>query len=211
VLADQTCFQPGLDCVFYLYPTLEAARVGESSGGSGFFVGSQMELNKPWQQIYAVSNLHCIVEAGPEIVLRINKSNDQLDYITTRKADWITHENRCDVAVLPIALAPEHKYNFISSHLFFLTPEIISHCAIGPGDDVFMVGRFIGHDGKQSNLPTARFGNISRMDGEPIEDKYGIRQDSFLVDIRSISGYSGSPVFVYIQRHGHHRHCASYR
>ena len=63
-----------------------------------------------------------------------------------------------------------------------------------------MVDRFIGHDGKQSNLPTARFGNISRMDGEPIEDKYGIRQDSFLVDIRSISGYSGSPVFVYINQ-----------
>jgi hypothetical protein len=61
-----------------------------------------------------------------------------------------------------------------------------------------MIGRFIGQDGKQRNLPTARFGKIARMNGEPIPDKFGINQDSLMVEMRSISGYSGSPVFVLI-------------
>jgi hypothetical protein len=36
------------------------------------------------------------------------------------------------------------------------------------------------------------------MNGESIEHESGIGQDSFLVEMRSFSGYSGSPVFVYI-------------
>lgn len=33
--------------------------------------------------------------------------------------------------------------------------------------------------------------------GETIVDEYGCRQESFLVEARSLAGYSGSPVFVY--------------
>lgn len=33
--------------------------------------------------------------------------------------------------------------------------------------------------------------------GETITDEYGCRQESFLVEARSLAGYSGSPVFVY--------------
>jgi hypothetical protein len=65
-----------------------------------------------------------------------------------------------------------------------------------PGDDVFFLGRFIGHDGVQRNAPAARFGNISMLP-EPIRKEDGSAQLSFLVEARSLSGYSGSPVFVY--------------
>jgi hypothetical protein len=190
-----------LDCVFYIYPTLEDAKAGKAVGGTGFFVGFQIFPNRHWpEQIYAVTNRHCISKSGEDIVLRINKPSGKLDYLPTKSRDWFPHpSNLCDVAVLPLDLSSEeHRFNFISSRLFFLTPEIISHCWIGPGDDVFMIGRFIGQDGKESNLPTARFGNISRMNGEPIKDDDGIPQDSFLVEMRSMSGYSGSPVFVYL-------------
>ena len=61
-----------------------------------------------------------------------------------------------------------------------------------------MIGRFINHEGKQKNLPTVRFGNISMMPDEPIADENDIQQESFLVECRSIPGYSGSPVFVLI-------------
>jgi len=187
-----------LQCVFYLYPTLESAQAGREIGGTGFFVGVQLEVNKPWQQIYAVTNRHCILKSGLEVVLRINKADGTLDYLSTRANDWKSHPDLHDVAVLAIELNHEHEYNFVGSDLFFITPERLHQRNICPGDDVFMVGRLIGQDGKQNNLPTVRFGNISRMTGEPIEDEHGIGQDSFLVEMRSFSGYSGSPVFLYI-------------
>jgi hypothetical protein len=62
-----------------------------------------------------------------------------------------------------------------------------------------MVGRFINHEGKQQNRPTLRYGHIAMMPSEPIEDaKSGIKQESYLVECRSMGGYSGSPVFVMV-------------
>ena len=62
-----------------------------------------------------------------------------------------------------------------------------------------MVGRFINHDGGQENAPTARFGNIAQMPLKTMKYDYGRHQESYLVECRSIGGYSGSPVFVHIQ------------
>lgn len=81
----------------------------------------------------------------------------------------------------------------------FLTKERLQEHNIGPGDDVFMVGRFVNYDGRQRNLPTVRFGSISMMPWEPVtHPTRGIVQESYLVEMRSLSGYSGSPVFVYL-------------
>lgn len=60
-----------------------------------------------------------------------------------------------------------------------------------------MVGRFIGHDGKQRNTPSVRFGNIAMMPLEPLLHERGHKQESYLVEARSLPGYSGSPVFVW--------------
>jgi hypothetical protein len=64
---------------------------------------------------------------------------------------------------------------------------------------VFVVGRFKNAQGKLRNIPSVRFGNIAQMPHEPIEQRrvFGkFQQESFLVEARSISGFSGSPVFL---------------
>jgi hypothetical protein len=61
-----------------------------------------------------------------------------------------------------------------------------------------MVGRFVNHEGRQRNTPTARFGNISMMPWEPVRNPLRGAQESFLVETRSLGGYSGSPVFLHI-------------
>jgi hypothetical protein len=70
------------------------------------------------------------------------------------------------------------------------------------GDDCFIIGRFINHEGQQKNQPSLRFGNIAQMPYEPIMrqtlDGRRVPQDSYLVEAHSISGYSGSPVFVHL-------------
>jgi hypothetical protein len=58
-----------------------------------------------------------------------------------------------------------------------------------------MIGRFINHEGKQRNLPTVRFGNIAMMPLEKVLMSDGLLQEAFLVEMRSLPGYSGSPVF----------------
>jgi hypothetical protein len=55
-----------------------------------------------------------------------------------------------------------------------------------------MVGRFVYHAGKYFNQPSVRSGIISVMPSD-IEVDNGT-QEAFLIEMRSISGHSGSPV-----------------
>ena len=85
----------------------------------------------------------------------------------------------------------------------FLTREIVSEAEIGVGEDVFMIGLFLDaawQVGKTRNTPMARFGNISAM---PTSDSLfmfsgnGNRNEYFILDLHSRTGFSGSPVFVF--------------
>ena len=67
----------------------------------------------------------------------------------------------------------------------------------GPGEEVVMLGRFLGYDGTEENKPVARFGNLAMAPTVPIKHPWGFTQPSFLIECRSVSGYSGSPVFIY--------------
>ena len=62
-----------------------------------------------------------------------------------------------------------------------------------------MIGLFTSHHGGERNVPSARFGNLAMLanDGAPIETEGGFRRPCHLVDMRSRSGFSGSPVFIY--------------
>ena len=99
---------------------------------------------------------------------------------------------------------PDEKYKYADIHFDMLfSSEQVVDINLGPGDEVFLVGRFINSEGKQRNIPTLRFGNISQMPIEPIEQTRvsGKRlQESFLVEARAISGYSGSPVFTMLMK-----------
>lgn len=206
-----------LDSVIYLYESEEAADRGDSAGGSGFLVGvplrddnrfshwdkiSDMEWMQgpnmfgvgPWA-IYAVTARHVIGEGCP--VIRINSATGPAKPLPLAADDWIPHPDGDDVTVCPLELDPALRVGFVPLP-FVLTSERLYRRKIGPGDDVFFIGRFIGRDGKERNTPTVRFGNLAMMPFEPIFNRdTGISQQSFLVEMRSLPGYSGSPVFVY--------------
>jgi hypothetical protein len=69
---------------------------------------------------------------------------------------------------------------------------------VGPGDNVFMIGRFINLQGGEEKIePSTRFGNISAM-LQPLRNSDLSRdQIGFAVEMRSRTGFSGSPVTVY--------------
>jgi hypothetical protein len=185
-----------LDCVIYLYPSEVDADNGERAGGSGFLVGVPTQgLRQNGWFMYAVSNKHVIQNAT---TLRLNTCDGKKTIMPTVRSSWLTHPDGDDLAVCPLSFdSRDYKFNHVP-RATFLSKDVIKNFNIGPGDDVFMVGRFINHEGRQLNLPTVRFGNIAQMPWETIKQDDGFEQESFLVEVRSIGGYSGSPIFAFI-------------
>jgi hypothetical protein len=181
-----------LKCVVYLYPNEAAAEEGKPSGASGFLVGFPIE---GFVGVLAVVVTNRHVANGCR-VLRVNKKDGGIEII--RLGPW-AYSLEDDVAVGASGLTDTHAVNVVSYPDHFLSEDLLKSRDIGPGDDCFMVGRFIRHDGALNNRPTARFGHIAQMPGEPITVDRGPPQVCFLVEIHSMRGFSGSPVFVGIR------------
>jgi hypothetical protein len=182
-----------LDCVVYLYPDHRHANDGEGMGGSGFLLRVQDAADLTREQIYVVTNWH-VVESG-HLTVRLNTQDGVQEIIDTDEPLWFRHPNGDDLAIFPLAHhAQELKFGCISS-FNILNKTTVDLYNIGPGDDVFTVGRFINHDGKQRNLPTVRFGSIAQMPWEPVRIS-DFDQESFLIETRSLFGSSGSPVIL---------------
>ena len=186
-----------LKCIFYLYPSFEAADKSARGGGTGFFVSVPVEPGQPrtMSLAYCVTAAHLIEEGN--LFLRVNTRDGRFDIIETQASDW-THDPRgSDSAIMMGGPTPEtHEMEHIPSTIF-LTRDMLRSYKVGPGDEVYFVGRFVNYDGRGKNTPSVRFGNISMLPEERVKVR-GIRaQESYLVEARSIPGYSGSPVFVY--------------
>ena len=184
-----------LESVIYLYPDAESANRGEKAGGSGFVVRVLSDLNPDMGYLYAVTNSH-VIRANNSSVVRMNTKGGGIFVGTIRDDQSHHHPDGDDIAVTPVTLPPTIQYKFLDVK-DFLTKDQVEKFGIGPGDDTFMVGRLISHGGSQRNLPPVRFGNIAMMPEEPlINETRGLKQESFVVEMQSIGGFSGSPVFV---------------
>lgn len=183
--------QDMLDCAIYFYLDEAGARSGKQMGASGFLLGVAVHGG---HILYAVTNRH-VIEGGAWTI-RLNTFEGSVSTIDTTERDWFLADGD-DLAIMPISLSKDiHKYKFIQDEWLLLEEDVRAY-DIGPGDPCYVIGRFINHDGAQQNTPTARFGQIAQAPIEMVEVD-GSRQESFLVEIRSIGGFSGSPVFVYL-------------
>lgn len=131
-------------------------------------------------------------------MVRINKDGGGYKVIETTLDQWFWGEPT-DIAVCQIhEIGDAPRLRSVQSNLW-LTESDVDDLDVGLGDDVFMVGRFKGRDGKARNIPVTRFGTICAMPdpNELIEMKRVLDQEAFLAEMRSYSGFSGSPVFMY--------------
>jgi Trypsin-like peptidase domain len=182
------------DSAFYIYKSAADARRGEAEGGTGFLVVVQHKTNKRYGVLYAVTNAH-IIRAFNTPTFRLNTPSGQIATESTRRSDWTLHPDGDDIAVIPVQGYEKYQIRAIPEHLF-LNREFLHEYGYGVGDEVFMVGRFVGHEGRKRNLPSVRFGNISMVPEEPV--RHGSEEhEAFLIELRSVGGYSGSPVFIW--------------
>lgn len=178
---------------------------GTVFGATAFFIGIP-NSNETGFHTYAVTAKHCIKEIEEATIddcvyLRLNLRQKGYRTLATKIGQWFFHpsDKKIDVAVLPIDMN-----NIRSDHLIipaddFITDERINMGLVGPGDDVFVTGLFLYHQGTQRNIPIIRAGNIAVMPEEPIKsvDKRYAPMTGYLIEARSTGGLSGSPVFVH--------------
>lgn len=184
---------------FYLYHSVEDAKVGTNFGGTGFFVGYPTGESLAPSLVYAVTNWHVAVRDGASVI-RVNKIGGGVDILEFDPSEWEFPPNGADIAVIPHNRLPlrESRHEIVALGLdVFLTKADVANLGVGAGDDVFMIGRFVDHDGAARNEPAARFGNISVMPQIVSQPTGANNRYSFILDVHSRSGYSGSPVFVY--------------
>jgi len=189
-----------LESVFYLYSSEEDAKAGRQFGGAGFVVSVTTEQDVEF--LYAVTNQHVVGNGARAI--RFNTRGGDIDILPTGRDDWKPHCDGDDIAVMPLGFrGQDHlELSAIPAATFSGEPDAYP-LEIVPGTDVFVVSRFITHDGKQRNQPAVRFGHVAMMPGEPIKMKSGLKQVMYLAEMLSLSGASGSPVFAYsVQTYG---------
>jgi hypothetical protein len=188
------------DAAAFLYRTKAEAEVHARIGGTCFLVGHPVfdgGRPTPFCIPYLVTNRHVALSAP---VVRLNRRDGGLPDVFEKDAsEWICHPDGDDVAVTPLVgqiSETIHKISFGYTH-WFISEEMVKSLEIGLGEEVFMIGRFINHQGRIHNSPAARFGSISVMP-EPIWNSAILKdQLSYAVEMRSRTGFSGSMVVVY--------------
>jgi len=183
----------------FLYGTEIDASEGANWGGSGVLVGVPSQANPSRAHLYAVTNDH-VADGCP--VVRLVKRNGDPFILPGSQSDWKPHPDGDDIAIRPLGDVAAGDYWYIEDHLL-LTQADVSPQGIGPGDDCLMVGRYINQEFRQFDRPAARFGNLAMLPELVYQDKRSFEQESFLVDMRSHAGFSGSPVFVYYEAQGY--------
>jgi hypothetical protein len=211
-----------LKAVIYLYGSKDAAESGEP-GGSGFLVGEPCAIPHA-VFLFAVTNAH-VVESCP-VVRTAGPQNNRVIVRQKSDWYRHPEDDDVVVTPIGFAPkdARDFRVDYVPRE-WFVTPEDFSHAShdvndistdvetdaplgyewdyqplgwpFGPGEEVVMLGRFLGYDGTDENEPAARFGNLAMAPTVPIEHPWGFTQPSFLVECRSVSGYSGSPIFIY--------------
>jgi hypothetical protein len=182
------------DCSIFLYPTVEAANAGLGWGGSGFLLGFPGTPDAAKVHLYAVTNDHVRLTCP---VIRYGDGEP----VDGDADDWIPHPDGDDLAIKPLGFLPARGWAYVDAGLILTDLQVITW-QIGPGDDCLMVGRFIAGDGQQRTQPVVRFGNLSALPEAVYQPLRGFDQWSFLVEMRSLSGFSGSPVFLYFVKPG---------
>jgi hypothetical protein len=170
--------------------------------GTVFFV--QRSLDDGWNLIYAVTAKHVIQgierKGFDKVIFRLNKRDGKAVGHEVPITDWHFHpeESEVDIAILPFILTDELDHMAVPYHNFVVH---VSETAerIGVGDEIYLAGLFANRIGKERNIPILRFGNIAAMadPNEKINTKMGYIE-AHLVEVRSLGGISGAPVFVHM-------------
>jgi len=164
--------------------------------GTGFLVIAESSQHT-FQNI--VTAAHVIDKViGDCVYVRVNKIGGGSHVLETRKHHWLRlNEQRVinDVAVCP-ANIPVDIFDVHHIHLDEITASS-NVPSVSLGEQVFLMGLFSSHYGEIHNTAVMRWARVAAIPDEPIQTGLGF-MDGFLIEVQSIGGLSGSPLFARI-------------
>jgi len=185
------------DCVFYLYGINPKTGKVEGPRGTGSIVGRPSDNDA--NHLYGITNWHVAVDGGASII-RLNTNDGETRLLKYEPTDWQFIPGGDDIAAIDITddVFKTDQVMFIGEKQF-IARETLQSFELGIGEDVFMIGLYADHHGGKRNIPCGRFGNLAMVANEraPVEQPNKLMHPSHLADMRSRTGFSGSPVFVY--------------
>ncbi len=169
--------------------------------GTGFCV---LVATKTLGVPHVITALHVIDQIhGEQIWVRVIKAGGGFHLFSVPKSGFLKHpdhepnRNYIDVALSTLPkVVPDDPITWVMTE-DFASDEAIVEENIGIGDEVVIAGMLFNHIGETMNIPIARIGNIAAMRHEPVPTDVGYI-DAYLIEVRSIGGLSGSPVFVHM-------------
>jgi hypothetical protein len=188
-------------CVVFLgYPDRDTGPNAIICEGTGFLILYQGGF-------YLVTARHVAVTLGDVgWCVRVNKKDGTCHLIDADNVPWVFHpDNTVDVAVCGFGISAAQGYDFLyaDGDILFLRKENETSDWVEVGDMCYTVGLWRLLEGKERNLPVVHTGNIARLAGE---EKIPVRApnkpegrelvDGYLVEAQTLSGLSGSPVFI---------------
>jgi hypothetical protein len=201
ITPDSQCASIKRKCVVFLgSPDYEAGQNAIRCAGTGFLI-----LYKGG--FHLITARH-VAEALGDIGwgTRVNKKDGTSQLIEAENVPWVFHpDDTVDVAVCGLSLSARDGFDFIyaDGEVLFLRKEEETTEWVEVGDICYTVGLWRLLEGKERNLPVVHTGNIARLPGEegiPVRapKKPGGREmvDGYLIEAQTLSGLSGSPVFV---------------
>jgi hypothetical protein len=172
-------------------------------GGTGFFV---TWVEDGWPETYLVTARHCVRDAqalgdGRVHVLLNTKTGSPRHHAVSQRW-YFPHDKRVDLAAVRFDFLADDDANAIPKQHLLTAARIQKHF-IGIGDELWLAGLFWPVPGEGRMRPVLRLGTIAAMPDEPIttQDAQGNPVGPFsayLVEVRSIGGLSGSPVWVHL-------------
>lgn len=180
---------------------------------TGFFVSYEFMQHRFMALVTAEHVISGLLTANRKLYARVNLINGDVAVVPIPIDRWRFYpdkENRSDVAACPMgeyAIAEDNGERVAfdvmtlalnGKNAIPCTSDVIRRHEIGIGEEVFIVGLFRSHYGKERNLPIVRVGNLAAMMNEPVNTKYVGYTDAYLVEAMSIGGLSGSPIFVHM-------------
>jgi trypsin-like peptidase len=189
------------DCVCYIV----AFRGGvQSSIGTAFVVSKKIGFENQ-VTCYVVTAAHCLFddfEGEPDdIGLVFNMRNGGAEGFMVDRNLWIVHPES-DVAILHF-VPDSNRFQYGAYAIESAAPrDFRESLSIGAGDDTFVTGLLVQHPGRTRILPIVRLGSIASIPSDTVrlelEGGREVDEHVILVEVKSIGGLSGSPVYLHL-------------
>lgn len=176
----------------------EMANGSNRMAGSGFFLLRRHGDNRATTFFvtakHVIDKIRSLGVESPQI--RFNVKDGQSVWLSAPFDMWRYHpeDDTVDVGIIPCGIDDSMDHLAIPLDLV-VNDEIFSKYEIGEGEEVFVIGLFRHHHGRERNIPIVRVGNISSLQSDPVQTRDHL-MEAHLIEARSIGGISGSPVFV---------------